>query len=168
MRGKGDAVRSRRERGRGLGGDGTRPSRWGHATRAAWALGPATMMTIGSGSEGTLVCVAVGGCAVYVMDVTRQGEWAVFSAWASATAALGTLLGGRGNPGVSSMVTSTGVFASHGVILFAFCAWFTLQFRWIHVMHPGAATACERAVFGLTPPACGAICLLYTSPSPRD
>jgi len=157
MRGKGEAVRSRRERGRGLGGDGTRPSRWGHATRAAWALGPATMMTIGSGSEGTLVCVAVGGCAVYVMDVTRQGEWAVFSAWASATAALGTLLGGRGNPGVSSMVTSTGVFASHGVILFAFCAWFTLQFRWIHVMHPGAATACERAVFGLTPPACGAI-----------
>ena len=96
MRGKGDAVRSRRARGRGLEGDGTRPSRWGHATRAAWALGPATMMTIGSGSEGTLVCVAVGGCAVYVMDVTRQGEWAVFSAWASATAALGTLLGGRG------------------------------------------------------------------------
>ena len=63
----------------------------------------------------------------------------------------------RGIPGVVDGDVHGGCLRRMGSFYSRFARGSRPQFRWIHVMHPGAATACERAVFGLTPPACGAI-----------
>ena len=132
--------------------DDARGCRWGHSTRALTALAPALCVTLGSGGETMVTVVAIGASAARGMDAMGNGEGALGAIWTTATAALGTLLT-RGSWRTSATVgTSCALLAVNGVNLFLFCSWCTLQFRWIHESHAGAAATCERLIFALCPP----------------
>jgi hypothetical protein len=144
-----------RERATGAREEATRRRagcRWGHSTRALTALAPALCVTLGSGGETMVTVVAIGASAARGMDAMGNGEGALGAIWTTATAALGTLLT-RGSWRTSATVgTSCALLAVNGVNLFLFCSWCTLQFRWIHESHAGAAATCERLIFALCPP----------------
>ena len=153
-------VRDARARTRARARDGG--ARGGDATTRGMSLGTLDARADGARAgavrharqrgETMVTVVAIGASAARGMDAMGNGEGALGAIWTTATAALGTLLT-RGSWRTSATVgTSCALLAVNGVNLFLFCSWCTLQFRWIHESHAGAAATCERLIFALCPP----------------
>lgn len=131
---------------------------WSHSTRTLWALGPSAVVSLGAGGQAMVPIALIGGGTVYVMDLCRAPEGALFTAWATlAFACAAAITGWSGRGGVAGFASSFVMLGMHCACLGLLGAWTTLQFRWVHRSHGSAAVKCEKFIFAWCPVVCGAI-----------
>ena len=102
--------------------------------------------------------VFVGLMVTYVLDLMRAAEGALGATWCALAGAFATHAFGATwiTPGMP-VVVNLAVLVLNGANLTLGGLWATLQFRWVHHAHPGAAATCERAIFAYAPLVCGTV-----------
>ena len=138
----------------------------------AAALLPALAVALGLGGAPAAGALVVGVLSVYILDLLGAKEGAVVALWLALgvtnLAVLAETLGGGSSPlpggaarGARARFAAAALrllsAAAHGLLFFLLAAWGTLQFRWVHRLHPGACVVFERLLLGGAPVVAAAV-----------